>query len=145
MSHHASKWSGPFALLLLPLGLVASAIGQDVREDYARADRLRERSQGKVFRDRVTPHWFANNDRLWYRLDLPAGAREFVAVDATQGERKPAFDHARLAAALSKVAHQEYATDRLPFDFVQIEDDGKVRFEAVGKGWAYDPAADVVA
>ncbi len=145
MSQHASKWSGPIALLLLPLGMVASAAGQDVREDYARADRLRERSQNKVFRDRITPHWFANNDRLWYRLDLPGGAREFVAVDATQGERKPAFDHARLAAALSKAAKKEYPADRLPFDFVQFEDDGMVRFEADGKGWAYDPAADVVA
>src|SRR4051794_15417900 len=38
---------------------------------YDRAEKLRARTQGKVFRDRVIPHWFANNDRLWYRLDLP--------------------------------------------------------------------------
>ena len=44
--------------------------------------RLRERTQGKVFRDRVDPHWFADGDRFWYRNDLAGGAREFVVVDA---------------------------------------------------------------
>ena len=121
------------------------AQAQDVREDYARADRLRDRTQGKVFRDRVTPHWFSNNDRFWYRVDLAGGTREFIGVDAVKGERKPAFDHARLAASLSKVTEASIAADRLPLDFIQVEDDGKVRFEANGKGWSYDPSADTIA
>ncbi|MBI2949511.1 MAG: hypothetical protein HYY23_17885, partial [Verrucomicrobia bacterium] len=25
---------------------------------------------GRVFKDRITPHWFANNTRFWYRNDL---------------------------------------------------------------------------
>ena len=116
----------------------------DIREDYARADRLRDRTQGKVFRDRVSPHWFSNNDKLWYRVDLPGQAREFLVVDAVKGIRQRAFDHAKLAASLSKASEKTFEADRLPFDFIQFEDDGKVRFEAAGTGWSYDPSTDVI-
>jgi len=43
------------------------------------------RGQGqerRVFRDRVAPHWFADNTRFWYRNDLRGSAKEFVLVDA---------------------------------------------------------------
>ena len=130
---------------LAGLALAGSALGQDVREDYARADRLRERTQGKVFRDRVTPRWFGSNDRFWYRVDLAGGTREFVLIDAVKGIKQPAFDHAKLAASLSKAAEATFAADKLPFDFIQVEDDGKFRFEANGKGWNYDPSSDSIA
>ena len=118
--------------------------GQDIREDYARAERLRERTQNKVFRDRITPRWSPNNDRFWYRLDLPGGTREFIGIDAVKGGRAPAFDHIKLAASLSKAAGAVFTADHLPFEFVVIEDDGKIRFDANDKGWTYDPTADVV-
>ena len=31
-------------------------------------------------RDRITPHWFAENSRFWYRNELRGGAKEFVGV-----------------------------------------------------------------
>ena len=148
MSQHPLMSPSRFAWTVVGMVALTSsnpAPAQDVREDYARADRLRDRTQGKVFRDRVTPHWYSNNDRLWYRVDLPGGAREFIGVDAVKGERKPAFDHAKVAASLSKAAEAAFAADRLPFDFIQVEDDGKVRFEANGQGWSYDPSGDSIA
>ena len=148
MNQHALMSRARVALILASLAVSTSSNAiraQDIREDYARADRLRDRTQGKVFRDRITPHWYADNDRLWYRVDLPGGAREFIGVDAAKGERQPAFDHARVAAALSKAAEAAFQADHLPFDFIQIEDDGKVRFEAHGSGWIYDPSADSIA
>ena len=148
MSQHPLMSPSRFAWTVVGMVALTSsnpAPAQDVREDYARADRLRDRTQGKVFRDRVTPHWYSNNDKLWYRVDLPGGAREFIGVDAVKGERKPAFDHAKVAASLSKAADAAFAADRLPFDFIQVEDDGKVRFEANGQGWSYDPSGDSIA
>ncbi len=126
-------------------GLPGRARAEGIRDDYARADALRERAQGKVFRDHVTPHWFANIDRFWYRVDGPGKAREFILVDAVRGTRGPAFDHARLAASLSKAAEKPFPADHLPFDFIQVEDDGKIRFEAAGSGWSYDPPTDEIA
>src|SRR3954467_708490 len=85
-----------------------------------------QRGQYKL---RVTPHWFGDNDRFWYRNDLAGGAKEFILVDAIAGTRQPAFDHAKLAAALSKAAGKEFAAERLPFEEIAFVYEGKaVRF-----------------
>src|SRR5580700_7130764 len=59
---------------------------------------------GLIFKMRIAPHWFDGDNRFWYRNDLAGGAREFILVDAEHGTRAPAFDHQRLATALSKAA-----------------------------------------
>jgi dipeptidyl aminopeptidase/acylaminoacyl peptidase len=97
------------------------------------------RPQRGVYKAQITPHWFQNNTRFWYRNDLAGGAKEFILVDAEQGTRQPAFDHAKLAAALSKAAGEEFKADRLPFSAIQFTEDGKaVMFEAAGKTWQCD-------
>jgi hypothetical protein len=68
----------------------------------------------RVFKDRINAHWFTGNTRFWYRNDLAGGAQEFVLVDAEKGTRVSAFDHGKLAAALSRAAGAEYAAARLP-------------------------------
>ncbi len=90
-----------------------------------------------VFKMRISPHWFDQNNRFWYRNDLPGGAREFILVDAEHGTRTPAFDHQKLAAALSKAAGgQVYKSDHLPFDEIELVDGSKaVRFRAGDATW----------
>ncbi len=63
----------------------------------------------------VTPNWIEESDKFWYRK-LSAGGKEFLLVDPAKPSREPAFDHARLAAALSTSAHREYKATELPFD-----------------------------
>ncbi len=59
-----------------------------------------------------------------------------VVVDAIAGERRSAFDHSRLAAALSKVLTKEITAERLPFDEIGFDDQlTNLRFSAGGKGW----------
>jgi len=92
-----------------------------------------------VYKDRITPHWFAGDTRFWYRNDLKGGTREFVLVDAEKGTRGPAFDHAKLAMGLSKATGQEYRADRLPFNSITFTDDGKsVQFVVAEKSWTCD-------
>src|SRR6185369_998708 len=55
-----------------------------------------------VYKAQITPHWFQENTRFWYRNDLADGAKEFIVVDAEHGTRQKAFDHQKLAASLSK-------------------------------------------
>jgi dipeptidyl aminopeptidase/acylaminoacyl peptidase len=87
----------------------------------------------------ITPHWFADDTKMWYRNDLKDGKREFILVDADAGKRGPAFDHAKLAAGLAKAASIEVKADRLPFDSIAFADDMKsVRFDAAGKAWSCD-------
>ena len=56
-------------------------------------------AQPNVYRDTVTPHWFADNTQFWYRNRLGRDEHEFVMVDAVNGTRNEAFDHQRVAAA----------------------------------------------
>ncbi|KAB2644978.1 MAG: prolyl oligopeptidase family serine peptidase [Verrucomicrobia bacterium] len=91
---------------------------------------------GAVYRQKVTPNWFENNARFWYRNDLRGGTREFILVDAVKGTRQPAFDHAKLAAALAKAAGAEFQADKLPFETIEFVAGGKaVRFEAAKQAW----------
>jgi dipeptidyl-peptidase-4 len=64
------------------------APAQGTAADYERAGKLFALTQKKVYRDRVAPHWLADNRRFWYRNDLPGGKTEFILVDAEKGERK---------------------------------------------------------
>ena len=92
-----------------------------------------------VYKARINPHWLRNDARFWYRNDLKGGAKEFILVEAERGNRQPAFDHQKLAAALSKAAGQEYKADRLPFSEIEFSEDGKsVAFEAADKKWRCD-------
>src|SRR5690348_11093875 len=35
-----------------------------------------------VYKARITPHWFQNDTRFWYRNDLRDRTKEFIVVDA---------------------------------------------------------------
>jgi fermentation-respiration switch protein FrsA (DUF1100 family) len=94
---------------------------------------------GRVYKSQVTPHWFHNNTRFWYRNDLRSGEREFIVVDAERGTRASAFDHAKLAAGLSKAAGKEYQPTKLPFDSIEYVQDAKaIRFKVGDATWKCD-------
>jgi dipeptidyl aminopeptidase/acylaminoacyl peptidase len=133
-------------VLVLILGTLTSrpCHAQGKLEDYARADGLRERTRGKVYPTRVEPHWYAGGDRFWYRVERAPGAYEFIVVDALARTRQPAFDHARLAAALARATEKSHEATGLPFERIEIAGDGAIRFETHGKAWRYDPAADTL-
>jgi dipeptidyl aminopeptidase/acylaminoacyl peptidase len=98
------------------LSLAPAATAQGTRSDYERANALSRRFAGKVFRASVSPQWIGGSGRFWYRNDLPGGRREFILVDPAQSKKERAFDHARLAGALSKLLQKPVAADRLPVD-----------------------------
>ncbi len=113
--------------------------GQGTAADYERASKLLDLTQKKVFKDRVDPHWLADKRRFWYRNDLPGEAREFILVDAAKGERKLAFDHARLAAALAQATDEKQRGTHLSIDDLDFSEDGTVmRFRAGDNRWKCD-------
>lgn len=111
----------------------------DLRKAYERAKGLAAQTKGKIFKATLTPHWFDNNTRFWYRNDLKDGAKEFILVDAEKGVRAPAFDHQKLAASLSKASGSNYKADRLPFNTIEFADNA-VRFNQGGTTWQCDLA-----
>jgi dipeptidyl aminopeptidase/acylaminoacyl peptidase len=97
--------------------------------DYARAERLLGFNAEKLAAGyEVEPRWL-DGDRFWYRNRTGHG-HEFVLVDPGAATRRPAFDHARLAAALSVAADTAYEPSKLPFDEFFLADGGRaIRFE----------------
>ncbi|HIA20599.1 MAG TPA: hypothetical protein EYN70_14490, partial [Planctomycetaceae bacterium] len=71
---------------------------------------------GEIYKSRISPQWSADNSHFWYRNNLAKGAREFVLVDLQKGTRQAAFDHQRLAKALSEAGLGEVVASRLPID-----------------------------
>jgi dipeptidyl-peptidase-4 len=108
-------------------------------EDYARAERFLPGNAARlILNAKLEPHWLDNGDRFWYRRETRDGC-EFIRVDSATGSRGPAFDHARLAAALSAASGRAYEHHRLPFDRIEFsEDGGGVVFEAGDARWRCD-------
>ena len=121
------------ALLFLTLPL---AFAQGTLEDYQRAERfLPGNVRHLVYVADVTPHWIEKTNRFWYRK---AGLKktQFVLVDAEQNTSGPAFDHERLAAALSHAAKQDYPSSALPFSEIDFMDSGKaIHFSVDDAPW----------
>ena len=125
------------------LWCVPATLGQGTKADYERAEHLRQRTEHKVFRIGVTPHWFDHNHRFWYRIEVADKQFEFFIVDAESGARRLAFDHAKVAAALQKATGKAQDGANLPIDALEASGE-LIRFNALDKGWRYDPAADVL-
>jgi dipeptidyl-peptidase-4 len=94
-----------------------------------------------VYKSRITAHWFDDDKRFWYRNDLPQGRREYVLVDAEMGQRKAAFDHPRLAAALTSAGVKDADADRLAIDNLQFRtQENSLLFLTAGSNWRCDLA-----
>ena len=133
---HKSRCVMVIAMLLMS-GSVGSA--QGTRADYERANNLPKLFANKVFKARLTPHWFARGTKFWYRNDLKDGAREYVVVDASQGTRKLAFDHKKIGQALSTAANREFKATHLPLEKLVFSDNiDAVWFRAGGNDWRCD-------
>src|ERR1044071_3573057 len=137
MSPCALTFMRPLLFLALAAPLVAQP-REIPSAEYARAEKfMGHNTTPLVYRTGVRPNWLPG-DRFWYRVTTPAGS-EFVLVDPAKGTRAPAFDHAKLAAALSAAANARFDTTALPFTDIDITADGQyVSFNAAGKRWKCD-------
>ncbi|MBN2505703.1 MAG: prolyl oligopeptidase family serine peptidase [Verrucomicrobia bacterium] len=124
--------------LLFSLTALA-APAQGTGADYERAASLRRLTQNKVFRDRVQPHWLPGNTQFWYQVRTGPNTHEFIWVDAADGLRRPAFDHARLAAALTNAGLAAARADQLPLEKLEFKPGGEgLEFRAGGRRWHCD-------
>ena len=119
----------------------AHAQHRGTRADYIRAEQfLGANAQELVIDDAVQPRWIAGaSDRFWFRNRTEHGY-EFDVVDAATGVKRPAFDHARLAAALSIASDTSVDPRKLSFREIRFVDGERaVRFSTgKGKQWRCD-------
>jgi len=131
------RWrtSSGIALLLILL-LPAPVLAQGTLADYQNAETfLPGNLQHALYVANVFPNWIGKTERFWYLKLGPAG-KQFILVDASQNTVGPAFDQARLAAALSKTAGKSYEASNLPFFRFEYTQNGKaIRFEVEQEEW----------
>ena len=134
-------------VLVFSTGLVVPARGQQASDvgtqvltaaDYAHAETFLRGPTGRLVHDGVVrPNWLPD-ESFWYRVTRAEGT-EFVLVDPASGASAPAFDHERLATALSEASGEEYVGTKLPFRSIEFAYDGGTVFFAAGaRDWACD-------
>ena len=75
----------------------------DVKADYDRANSLNQRVNNKVYdtiANNGAMNWIAGSQKFWYEKSVKGG-NTFVLVDPAAASKAPAFDHTKLAAAIS--------------------------------------------
>lgn len=93
---------------------VTALFAQGKLEDYRRAQGLEAKARGLVVNAPGAVTWIAESDHFWYPRQVKGGT-EFVLVDAKAETKRLAFDHDKLAAAISKATGQTYTALALPF------------------------------
>lgn len=119
--------------IVAQLSLRPTAQGTDVKAAYDRAESLTRRTDGLVVNVADAPTFLEGANKLWYRKSVKGG-NEFVLVDVAAKTKAPAFDHARLAAALSTAANAKYTAVTLPFATLTFVDDMKAIEFSIGGG-----------
>jgi dipeptidyl aminopeptidase/acylaminoacyl peptidase len=127
-----------FCLLIL---VPAVALAQITPADYERANKARTKFEGLAINMPQRANAIENTPRFWYRKSVTGGT-EFVVVDAETLVKRPAFDHARLAAALNTATSEKYTDLKLPFtDLRFIEREQSIVVAAAGSDWTCDLSA----
>jgi dipeptidyl aminopeptidase/acylaminoacyl peptidase len=112
-------------LSALPVALVmiaaSGASAQITAGDYQRAQSLRQQYESAAVLVPEAPRWAGTTHRFYYRRSVADGF-EWVVVDADTQRKEPAFDHTRLAEALSRASGRTYSATRLPFNTFTFND-----------------------
>jgi dipeptidyl aminopeptidase/acylaminoacyl peptidase len=102
------------SLLLLLIAHCGWLLAQGTADDYRRANDWGNHIKNKLYYTPYNVNWIAESHRCWYYQQTPRG-KEFILVDADERTKQPAFDHERLAKALSTLLQRSYEPYALPF------------------------------
>ncbi|MEO5815466.1 MAG: DPP IV N-terminal domain-containing protein, partial [Gemmatimonadaceae bacterium] len=106
-----------YGVLIAPHLLAA----QGTAADFARAEGLRDTYKGVIVGAVDQTAWIDSTPRFWYRRSTKAGS-EFMIADAETKLKRTAFDHGRLASALTAALHRPVDSLALPFTTIAFAD-----------------------
>lgn len=91
----------------------------------------------------INPVW-VNDSQFWY-MEKQGKSVKYFLVDGKKKTKRPAFDHAKLAAAMSRLQGREIPIENLMFTRVRFSDDMKtLYFESQDTAWKYNIASNVL-
>src|SRR5579862_3692998 len=100
--------------LTVAIFIPVAGFAQGTLADYQRAHDLQAKARGLVVNAPGPITWIDRSDHFWYSRSVKGGF-EFVLVDAATSSKKLAFDHEKLATAISSATGKKYAALALPF------------------------------
>lgn len=86
----------------------------EVQESYRNAAVLDSIIKGKAYKTGIRPHWDPDSRAFWYKNYLADSTSAYIRVNIDKGSKLPAFDHNRMARALSAVLDTALTANRLP-------------------------------
>lgn len=114
--------------------LPAPVEAQGTIADYQRAMGLRDKYDGLVIHTADAPRWIEQTNRFYYRRTVKGG-HEWILVDGATREKRPAFDHARLAEAVATATKRKASAVDLPFNnFTFVDNERAIEFTLGGAG-----------
>lgn len=125
------------------LGLIACTafllakpiLAQGTLADYQRAQRFLAGNVRHLVFSAGMADWIGKTDKFWYAENSSAG-KQFIVVDAASNSVHPAFDHQKLAAALSRATGESYSATNLPFEYIEFtENEAAIQFQLDGADW----------
>ena len=127
--------AGLLGVAVLLCGFPGKISAQGTLQDYIRADSFAARTRDLVIDVAEEPNWIGESSRFWYRKSVEGGDR-FVLADPTVPEKGPAFDHDRLAAALTAARGDTLTAVTLPFQsFEYVDDEQAIQFVLADSTW----------
>ena len=92
------------------------------KANYGLAARFSQKRVGQmVYSTRITPHWFAGDDRFWYGYKTAQGTKYYL-VDPASGRKSEIFDMDRLAMQITEITRDPYDAQHLPLSLTLKED-----------------------
>lgn len=130
-----------FILLLTGLyGLLAgsSATCQITKADYTRAESFyRKNVSKKIFHLEIQPHWLTDGTGFWYQTNTREG-EQYYKVSIPGYQRTLAFDHQKLAQALSGVAGKTITAQSLAIKDLEWKSATQITFQVESKRYQTD-------
>ena len=120
-------------VVALTLSVLTTAQSNGLQADYDRANSLMARTRNTIYDAAEAPTWIPGTEKFWYRKTV-RGGNAFVLVDAAAGTKAPAFDHAKLASALSTTAGGTYTAVTLPLTTFTYTDNLSAIEFSIGSG-----------
>ncbi|GAA4322311.1 S9 family peptidase [Mucilaginibacter gynuensis] len=108
---------------------------QEVIASYKKANDLDSALRNIAVVTNIAPNWQPKGETFWYRKALDNRKQEYYLVNAATGSRKKAFDHERIASALSKLTGTAYDAQKLPFTDMLFSEDGTAVTIKAGADW----------
>jgi dipeptidyl aminopeptidase/acylaminoacyl peptidase len=129
-----TRWLG-VTLLLTASAVVPAQTPRVTADDYARAESRLAHKTTPLVDNALSGITWLEDGSVWFKRHDASGDH-FERMHPSTGKREPLFDHALLAAALSKAGGKAVAADKLPITGYSARADGGFTIKAGDKRYA---------